>query len=99
MSASYPYPIIAREGWPFLAAAIVAASVAVWLIGWGSILFWLAALFILQFFRDPPREAPGDSIMAGLPPRRPGGVGRPAGGSFLFGAGSNGQVVASGSHV
>ena len=63
MSASYPYPIIAREGWPFLAAAFVAASVAGWLIGWWSIPIWLAALFILQFFRDPPREAPGDSSM------------------------------------
>src|SRR5258708_36674356 len=30
MSASYPYPIIAREGWPYLPAAIVAAWVAAW---------------------------------------------------------------------
>jgi len=67
MSASYPYPIIAREGWPFVAAAIVAACVAAWLIGRWSIPFWLAALFILQFFRDPPREAPGDSSMVVSP--------------------------------
>ena len=67
MSASYPYPIIAREGWPFLAGAIVAASVAGWLIGWWSIPFWIAAFFILQFFRDPPREAPGDSSMVVSP--------------------------------
>src|SRR5258707_3932775 len=60
MSASYPYPIIAREGWPFLAAAIVAASVAGWLTGLWSVPFWLAALFILQFFRDPPRDVPND---------------------------------------
>jgi phosphatidylserine decarboxylase len=58
----YPHPIIAREGWLFLAAA-VAISVAVGLFaGWGwSIPFWLGALFILQFFRDPPRAVPEDA--------------------------------------
>lgn len=31
------------------------------LFGWQwSLPFWLAALFILQFFRDPAREVPGD---------------------------------------
>ncbi len=61
MSASYPHPIIAREGWPFLAAAVALAAAAVWLIGWWSAPIWLAALFVLQFFRDPPRRAPGDA--------------------------------------
>jgi phosphatidylserine decarboxylase len=61
MSASYPHPIIAREGWPFLAVAILAAAVAGWLWGWWSVPLWLAALFVLQFFRDPPRQAPGDA--------------------------------------
>ena len=28
--------------------------------GWWSIPFWLATVFILQFFRDPPREVPED---------------------------------------
>src|SRR2546425_7975113 len=27
---------------------------------WWSVPFWLLALFILQFFRDPPREVPDD---------------------------------------
>jgi phosphatidylserine decarboxylase len=32
-----------------------------WFVGWGwSIPFWLATLFILQFFRDPAREVPDD---------------------------------------
>ena len=31
-----------------------------WLGGWWSVPFWLLALFILQFFRDPPREVPAD---------------------------------------
>jgi len=61
MSASYPHPIIAREGWPFLAAAVALAAAAAWLIGWWSAPIWLAALFVLQFFRDPPRRAPGDA--------------------------------------
>jgi phosphatidylserine decarboxylase len=61
MSASYPHPIIAREGWPFLVAAVAAAAVASWLTGWWAVPFWIAALFVLQFFRDPPRKAPGDS--------------------------------------
>jgi phosphatidylserine decarboxylase len=56
--AAYPHPIIAREGWPFLALAVGAAGVVTWLCGWWSAPFWLAALFVLQFFRDPPREVP-----------------------------------------
>ena len=38
---------------------LIAAVVAIFAGGW-SLPFWLAALFILQFFRDPPREAPAD---------------------------------------
>ncbi len=61
MNASYPHPIIAREGWPFLAAAIAGAIVASWFVGWWSAPLWLAVLFVLQFFRDPAREIPGDA--------------------------------------
>jgi len=61
MNASYPHPIIAREGWPFLAAAVGLAVSSGWLIGWWSAPLWLAVLFVLQFFRDPPRQAPGDA--------------------------------------
>jgi phosphatidylserine decarboxylase len=56
----YPHPIIAREGWPFLAIALVVSVVAAFFIGWWSLPFWLAAVFILQFFRDPPRRVPDD---------------------------------------
>src|SRR5207248_6432363 len=48
MSASYPHPIIAREGWPFLAATLVVAVASGWLIGWWSAPIWLAVLFVLQ---------------------------------------------------
>jgi phosphatidylserine decarboxylase len=61
MSASYPHPIIAREGWPFLAIAVAAAAVVAWFAGWWSLPLWIAALFVLQFFRDPAREVPGDA--------------------------------------
>ncbi|AWB34122.1 phosphatidylserine decarboxylase [Orrella marina] len=52
----YPHPIIAREGWPFLAIAIVIALAVTYLSPGISIIFWIIALFVLQFFRDPPRE-------------------------------------------
>jgi phosphatidylserine decarboxylase len=57
---SYPHPIIAREGWPFLTAAVSVAALVTWAAGllW-SLPLWLVALFVLQFFRDPGREAPG----------------------------------------
>jgi len=56
---NYPHPIIAREGWPFVAAALTAAAGVHWFAGlWWSLPLWLIALFVLQFFRDPPRDIP-----------------------------------------
>jgi phosphatidylserine decarboxylase len=57
--SSYPHPIIAREGWPFVAIALIVAA-ALTVAGWYAvaILAWLVALFIVQFFRDPPRAVP-----------------------------------------
>ena len=55
---NYPHPIIAREGWPFLAIAVALALAATfWCASW-SIPLWIIALFVLQFFRDPAREIP-----------------------------------------
>jgi len=56
--AHYPHPIVAKEGWPFLAIAIVVAAAVTFFGGWWSIPFWIIAFFILQFFRDPGREVP-----------------------------------------
>ena len=56
----WPHPVIAREGWPFLAVAVVLSFLISFFFGWWSIPFWLATLFILQFFRDPPRTLPED---------------------------------------
>jgi phosphatidylserine decarboxylase len=58
---SYPHPFIAREGWPFLGIAVAVCLLVTWLVGWWSLPFWLLAIFILQFFRDPPRVMPGDA--------------------------------------
>jgi phosphatidylserine decarboxylase len=51
---------VAREGWPFLAIAAAVSLLVTYFWGWWSLPFWLAAAFILQFFRDPPREVPDD---------------------------------------
>ena len=61
-ASPYPHPIIAREGWTFLAAAIVLALALSWTGPWLLAgLVWLAVVFIAQFFRDPPRVAPRDA--------------------------------------
>ena len=59
MNNSYPHPIIAREGWPFLAIAVAVAAALTWL-GWTLLaaLAWIAFAFVLQFFRDPARAIP-----------------------------------------
>lgn len=58
---NYPHPIIAREGWPFLAISLVLAiGATVWCATW-SIPLWIIFIFVLQFFRDPGREIPQDA--------------------------------------
>jgi phosphatidylserine decarboxylase len=58
---SYPHPVIAREGWPFLVIAFAAALLVGFFLGWWwSVPLWLLAVFILQFFRDPARDVPDD---------------------------------------
>jgi len=57
----YPHPIIAREGWSFVALAVVVSLVLTftgpWLL---AALAGLVSVFIIQFFRDPPRTVPQD---------------------------------------
>jgi len=57
---NYPHPLIAREGWPFLAFALAAAALVAGFNFTWSVPLWIVALFVLQFFRDPPRVAAGD---------------------------------------
>ncbi|TDR80573.1 phosphatidylserine decarboxylase [Paludibacterium purpuratum] len=61
MSAHYPHPLIAREGWPFLFISVAVSLALTPAIGWWSAPLWLVALFVLQFFRDPPRAVPADA--------------------------------------
>lgn len=66
---AYPHPLIAREGWPILAASMAAALAAHVLAGkWVAFPFWLWTLFVLQFFRDPPRRPQSDDARAVLSP-------------------------------
>ena len=55
---NYPHPILAKEGWPFIAGsfilALLASSSGLW-----SLPFWLIFVFCVQFFRDPPRLVAG----------------------------------------
>ena len=53
------YPLIAREGWPFLALAAILAGLSSFYCAYLAIPMWLIFLFILQFFRDPPRVTVG----------------------------------------
>jgi len=47
----YPHPLIAREGWPFLAIALaLALGASLFWSTWLAALLWIAALFVLQFF-------------------------------------------------
>lgn len=55
------HPLIAREGWFYLAVCVVVALLVTWPLGWWALPFWLAALFVLQFFRDPRRVPPQDA--------------------------------------
>jgi phosphatidylserine decarboxylase len=56
--SKYPHPIIAVEGIPFLIVLLAASVMASVFWGWWSVPLWLATLFVLQFFRDPPRPIP-----------------------------------------
>ena len=59
---NYPHPILAKEGWLYIALSI-AVAVIVFLIGnfWIALPFILIALFIIQFFRDPKRTIPNEA--------------------------------------
>ena len=61
--SAYPHPVIAKEGWPFLAIAVAVSAAVGHFAGWGwSVPLWLITIFILQFFRDPARELPTDPL-------------------------------------
>jgi len=58
----YPHPSFAKEGWPFIALSVGLALVILWLTNIIAALpFILIAVFVVQFFRDPPRTIPQDA--------------------------------------
>jgi phosphatidylserine decarboxylase len=65
--STYPHPIIAREGWPFVATALAAMLGLAWLLGvLGGLVGLAIVAFVVQFFRDPPRVGPAgaDLVLA-----------------------------------
>ncbi|MBW8067899.1 MAG: phosphatidylserine decarboxylase [Ferrovum sp.] len=59
MNSNYPHPLIAREGWPYLAGIAMVSLCVEWGLGFlWALPFWVLTLFVLQFFRDPPRLVP-----------------------------------------
>jgi phosphatidylserine decarboxylase len=55
----YKHPIIAKEGWPYLIGLGIIAIVLTKFFGVLIALpVWIIFLFVLQFFRDPPRLVP-----------------------------------------
>ena len=60
--SNYPHPILAREGWPYIALAVIVA-LGLSLLHWWilAVLAWVVAIFVIQFFRDPARPIPQDA--------------------------------------
>lgn len=56
---SYPHPILAREGWPFIGIAAGLSLMLTPLLGLWSLPLWLVTVFVVQFFRDPARVIAG----------------------------------------
>ena len=60
--------MLAREGWIHTALAAGVALAVTAVAGWlWALPLWLATLFVLQFFRDPLREIPGEAGIAVCP--------------------------------
>lgn len=56
-----PHPLIAREGWPFIALfALLALGLGYGVGAWVATPFAVLTLFSLNFFRDPPRPVSDD---------------------------------------
>jgi phosphatidylserine decarboxylase len=67
LSNNLSYPSIAKEGLPFLGASFAISILISFFYFELSWLFWIITIFILQFFRDPPRTISQDknAILSG----------------------------------
>ena len=69
------HPLLAREGWLYIALSLLAAVIVTVWAGWmWASPLWLVVLFVVQFFRDPIRDCP----------RVPGQILSPADGKIVF---------------
>ena len=50
------YPIIAKEGWLYIAISLFFSAYLTSVNFSISIIFWIVSIFIIQFFRDPTRK-------------------------------------------
>ncbi len=55
---AYRYPLIAREGWLWIAVAALFVLAVHFLLGWVALPLWLGVLGLLFLFRDPARKVP-----------------------------------------
>jgi phosphatidylserine decarboxylase len=61
------HPVLAREGWLHVAIVVAVAALVHHYAGWAWALpLWFVVLFVVQFFRDPPRSvsAPPNGVVA-----------------------------------
>ncbi len=69
------HPLLAREGWFYIALTLVSAVITTAVFPfYVAIFFWVIAAFVLQFFRDPHRDIP----------QQEGAVISPADGKVIF---------------
>jgi phosphatidylserine decarboxylase len=68
VSAGYPHPIIAREGWAIIGiGAVVTVGLLVLGLWLPALLAGLVLAFVVQFFRDPARTAPAGADLVLTP--------------------------------
>ncbi len=60
MNNKQSYPIIAREGWLFIAIGIIVSIITFFISTWISLFVTLVTIFMVQFFRDPKRNTPNN---------------------------------------
>ncbi len=59
---AYRYPLIAREGWHWIALVATIALLLQWQLGWFALPLWLPVGLLLFLFRDPPRKVPASPL-------------------------------------
>jgi len=59
---AYRYPLIAREGWRWIALSAAIVLLLQWQFGWFVAPLWLVVGLLLFLFRDPPRRVPATPL-------------------------------------